>query len=63
MDSKWLIEGRGTDPDVDLENDPKAVLEGTDQQLDYAIDYLLDKIKNDPITLPAQPPYPDKSIK
>ncbi len=61
MEGKWLIEGRGTDPDVDLENNPKSVLEGKDHQLDYAIDYLLDKIKNEPITLPAQPPYPDKS--
>ena len=40
-----------------------SVLEGKDKQLDYAIDYLLDKIKNEPITYPQEPPYPDKSIK
>jgi tricorn protease len=63
MEGKWLIEGRGTDPDVDLENDPKSVLEGKDPQLDYVINYLLDKIKNEPMPSPPEPPYPNKMQK
>jgi tricorn protease len=63
MEGKWLIEGRGTDPDVDLENDPKSVLEGKDPQLDYAITYLLDKIKKEPKPLPSEPAFPIKSLK
>ncbi len=60
-ESKWLIEGPGVYPDLELGNEPKKVLEGVDQQLDYAIDYLQKKMKEDPKEWPKMPPFPNKA--
>jgi tricorn protease len=60
-DSKWLIEGPGVSPDVEVENHPKMRLQGFDEQLDYAIDYLKKKLKEEPVVAPPMPPFPDKS--
>jgi tricorn protease len=59
---KWLIEGPGVSPDETVENDPESVLAGKDPQLDTAIAYLLDKIKNEPRRLPEVPPIPYKEV-
>lgn len=61
LDRKWLIEGHGVDPDVDIQNMPGDVLKGKDAQLDAAVNYLLDDIKTNPRPFPTAPPYPDKS--
>ena len=57
----WLIEGRGVEPDVVVDNLPHATAEGTDAQLDAAVRILLDEIKADPVKRPGTPHYPDKS--
>jgi tricorn protease len=61
LDRKWLIEGRGVDPDVEIQNMPKDVLEGKDEQLETVVNYLLDKVKEDPKEVPPPPPYPNKA--
>jgi len=61
-EGKWLIEGTGVYPDVEIENDPGSVLAGKDPQLDAAIAYLLDKMAKEPKTLPARPPVPKKKV-
>lgn len=61
MDGRWVIEGRGVEPDIVVVNMPKDVLAGKDTQLDRAIEVILEKIKNEPMPLPKRPPYPDKS--
>ncbi|RPH93291.1 hypothetical protein EHM69_10690 [candidate division KSB1 bacterium] len=60
-ESTWLIEGPGVSPDVEVINHPKMVLQGLDEQLDWAINYLKDKMKNEPMKVPPMPPFPDKS--
>jgi tricorn protease len=62
-ESKWLIEGHGVDPDYVIDNLPAETFKGKDAQLEYAIQYLKDKIKKEPVTVPAVPAYPDKSFK
>ena len=57
---KWLIEGPGVYPDVEIENDPGSMMKGEDSQLDAGIEYLLRKIKDEPKTLPPQPAFPIK---
>jgi tricorn protease len=59
----WLIEGHGVDPDIEVPNLPPDVLRGKDAQLDAGIEYLLDRIRQDPMDIPATPPFPDKSKK
>jgi len=60
LDRRWLIEGRGVDPDVEVQNMPGDVLKGKDVQLDTVLDYLKGELARDPKELPAPPPYPDK---
>ena len=63
MDSKWLIENRGVQPDVIVDNPPDLVVKGQDPQLDKAVQMLMDEIKAHPMKLPVRPPdlptYPD----
>jgi tricorn protease len=62
-DGIWLIEGHGVDPDKVVDNPPHATFEGSDAQLDAAIDLLKQQIKDDPRPVPPHPPYADKSFK
>ncbi|MCF8368734.1 MAG: PDZ domain-containing protein [Bacteroidales bacterium] len=59
--SKFVIEGYGVDPDIELENDPAKEYEGIDEQLNKAIQVALDQLKEWPEDLPGVPEYPDKS--
>ncbi len=59
---KWLIEGPGVYPDYDIENDPGSVLAGKDPQMDAAIEYLLKKMKEEPMEYPPEPAIPYKEV-
>jgi len=59
-EGKWIIEGHGVDPDIVVDNDPAKEYEGIDQQLNKAIEVILDELK-DYKELPAVPPFPDKT--
>jgi tricorn protease len=56
LDSDWVIENHGVDPDVEVDDLPGDVMAGEDAQLDTAIQTLMEKIKAHPMTLPARPP-------
>ncbi|MCP4909200.1 MAG: protease [Bacteroidetes bacterium] len=56
----WVIEGYGVDPDIVIDNDPAQEYEGNDEQLNKAIEVILEQLK-DYKPLPDIPPYPDKS--
>ncbi len=58
--SKWIIEGHGVDPDIEVDNDPAREFVGIDQQLNRAIEEIMLELK-DYKGLPEVPPYPDKS--
>ena len=62
-EGKWLIEGHGVDPDIVVDNLPHASFEGSDAQLEAALQYLKEQIQKDPRPVPKAPPYPDKSFK
>lgn len=62
-EGKWLIEGHGVDPDLVVDNLPHATFEGKDAQLEAAIRYLEEQIRKQPVTVPAAPGYPDKSLR
>lgn len=57
----WLIEGRGVEPDVVVDNLPRATADGHDAQLDAAVKLVLEDIARSPRPLPRTPRYPDKS--
>jgi tricorn protease len=56
----WLIEQVGVIPDIEVDNLPHATFNGSDAQLDTAIDYLLKKIAEDPRPVPPPPPHPNR---
>lgn len=58
--SKWIIEGYGVDPDVEIDNDPAREYEGIDDQLNKAIELILLQIK-DYQPVPPPPAYPVKT--
>lgn len=56
-EGEWLIEGHGVDPDIVVDNLPRATFDGGDAQLDAAVGYLLDRIEEDPRSVPPPPAY------
>jgi len=63
LDSKWIIENRGVQPDIVVENRPEQVVAGKDPQLERAIQEVMKAIEQNPKKLPprppALPPYPE----
>ncbi|WP_169731282.1 S41 family peptidase [Aminiphilus circumscriptus] len=60
-DEGWVAENVGIAPDVEVEQDPRAVLDGGDPQLDAAIRIVLEQLEANPPVRPVRPPYPDKT--
>jgi tricorn protease len=58
-----VIEGHGVDPDIVVENDPAAVIDGRDPQLERGIAEIEKALKANPKMLPPRPPDPDKTPK
>jgi tricorn protease len=59
---QFVIEGHGVEPDVVIDNDPAKEYAGEDQQLNKAIELILQELKTNPVNLPDKfPPYPNKS--
>jgi len=58
---EWIMEGHGVDPDIVVDNDPALEFEGIDQQLNKAIEVILDELKQNPPKIAPPPPYPDKT--
>ncbi len=58
---EWVIEGYGVDPDIEVENDPKSVIQGKDPQLERAVTEVMNKLKAPPAGLPKRPADPVKT--
>lgn len=59
-ESEWIIEGYGVDPDIWIDNDPAREYQGIDEQLNKAIEVILEELKHYQ-PLPDIPEPPDKS--
>jgi len=57
---EWIMEGYGVDPDIFVDNDPAKEFAGIDEQLNKAIEVVLEEMKTKPAKLPPPPPYPKK---
>ena len=56
----WIIEGRGVEPDIVVDNDPAREYAGIDDQLAKAIEVILEELKTKGKELPPVPPFPIK---
>ena len=59
-EGNWAVEGYGVEPDIEVENDPKSILEGRDLQLERGIDEVMRMIRENPRSLPGRPADPVK---
>lgn len=58
---EWIIEGYGVEPDIVVDNDPYKEFIGEDEQLQKAIEIILDELKQNPSEKAPIPPFPNKS--
>jgi tricorn protease len=61
VDGSWIIENHGVDPDIEVQNTPKSVIEGRDLQLERAVQEVMALIEADPRRLPDRPADPVKT--
>ncbi len=59
-DGTWGIEGHGVDPDIEVIDDPAKMVDGSDPQLDAAIDLMIEEVNRNPYVPPKRPPYPNR---
>ncbi|HTS10614.1 MAG TPA: PDZ domain-containing protein [Candidatus Limnocylindrales bacterium] len=56
LDSQWLIENHGVEPDIVIDNTPDKLHDGHDPQLEKAIEVVMKEIEANPKKLPPRPP-------
>lgn len=59
-DGTWGIEGHGVEPDIKVVDDPTKLAQGTDPQLDAAIELMLKEIEENPYTPAKRPADPER---
>ena len=52
LQSEWVIENHGVDPDIDVDTDPGQLMAGHDAQLETAVNYLMNDLQNQKTGLP-----------
>jgi tricorn protease len=62
-EGEWLIEGRGVEPDIIVDNLPHSTYNGEDAQLTAAVEHLQELLRTHPVEPPKAPRYPDKTMK
>ncbi len=60
-ESAWIIEGVGVEPDIVIDNDPAREYQGIDDQLNKAIEVILEQLDEQYTPVPPIPEAPDKS--
>jgi tricorn protease len=59
LDGKtWILEGIGVEPDIFVDNDPAKEYAGVDEQLNKAIEVILEELKTKEVQVPPVPPFP-----
>jgi tricorn protease len=61
-EGQWLIEGHGVEPDIVVDNLPRATFDGKDEQLDAAIRHLEERIREAPVKDLPPPAFPRKAV-
>lgn len=55
---EWIVENEGVTPDIIIDNHPKEMKEGHDAQLMKAVEVIMKKIEEEPITWPKHEAFP-----
>jgi len=59
-EGKWIIENEGVSPDYTVEMTPQLVVNGSDPQLEKAVEVVLEKLKTERYIKTQRPKYPVK---
>ncbi|GAA0351587.1 S41 family peptidase [Bowmanella denitrificans] len=59
MDGRWIVEGYGVEPDVEVDNLPHSTFAGQDAQLQQALSYLKQQLQDKPVPDLNASPLPD----
>jgi tricorn protease len=59
LHGQFEVENQGIPPDIEVEYDPKSVAAGHDPQLDRAVQYVMEQLKEHPLPTYPKPPYPN----
>ncbi len=59
LHGEFEVENHGIKPDIEVEYDPKDVAAGHDPQLERAVQYVTEQLKEHPLPTYAKPPYPN----
>ena len=60
-DGTWAVEGHGVAPDLEVIDDPVALWNGQDLQLEAGINAMLEALRTNPPRNPPRPVAPDRS--
>ncbi|HUK13577.1 MAG TPA: PDZ domain-containing protein [Thermoanaerobaculaceae bacterium] len=60
-DGKWIVEGHGVDPDIEVVDDPAKMVNGGDPQLERAIEEVGRLLKAHPAAVPKRPAYENRA--
>jgi tricorn protease len=56
LDSQWVIENHGVEPDIEVDDLPGDVIAGKDAQLEAGVKAVMEQLEKHPVELPARPP-------
>ncbi len=66
LESDWIIENHGVEPDIEVDDLPGPVMQGHDPQLERAVQEVMSKIQANPPVLPKEPAlspaYPPEGV-
>jgi len=60
-DGTWGVEGHGVDPDIEVVADPALMVDGSDPQLERAMQHMLEQIETNPYQPPRRPSSPNRA--
>ncbi|MEM7296800.1 MAG: PDZ domain-containing protein [Bacteroidota bacterium] len=58
VDGKWSVEGEGVAPDIEVIQEPKALMEGRDPQLERAVEEAMKLLETQEFQMKPEPPAP-----
>ncbi len=58
---KWIIEGHGVDPDIEVPDEPTEMARGRDPQLERGVQELMKSLSENRYTRPKKPAYPKRA--
>jgi tricorn protease len=56
---EWDVENHGVAPDIEVEQDPRAVHDGHDPQLERAVAIAMEQMQKNPAPVPHRPAFPN----